>query len=644
MVALQSRLDQASRRISVNEIENDSLTSERDRAVRKLQEACEGINKLTKKLSVRERELETSQRQLETTENLRHDNDTLRRDLVSLKHGRDALELENASLQDENSRLQQEADSFRSEIDTLRKQHQSLIAENRTLRTSNQSLITDNEDLRENLDGVQHEVDAAKELYEGLQLELENVKQEKTTLQEDNDSLVRHNEKYFNDNKNLRRENSGFERSLHDMHDENLQLKEEMETLKQQLDICRPIPKEDFSAQLDEETEENMTSAFFIPDITMNTNESGPAENTNTDGLPALPEFTNPHTRLSTIPDVTEEQTDKSVEVSSQSNKQQATHQRKKSATKETEQPQAKVAFSIPAASVRSSKSTSNLANQGSKRRSTSQSKLKKTAFQDVDSVPENDDSTGLQFRDHTTGEQLVFPEDAKPRKSRQQDETTQSHKSQRKHSQSHSSQKQDLLSMKIVEGSKNSCPALSDEARRVLDELCEHNCRNCTVCSRISAHRGLLSSNDLASGKKRVTVPRPVPVTDRNLPEDATMRPARSPGHALAMVIKGLEDEVQHLKLELTRLQASYNSTDGAIGRRERLSISASINDHLKRLDAKNDQIYSLHDVLEGQKAVGQAMSEEEIEWTVLSITGMTVRDVTNVSEQLTWEGIPDL
>jgi hypothetical protein len=46
----------------------------------------------------------------------------------------------------------------------------------------------------------------------------------------------------------------------------------------------------------------------------------------------------------------------------------------------------------------------------------------------------------------------------------------------------------------------------------------------------------------------------------------------------------------------------------------------------------------------LEGQKAVGQAMSEEEIEWTVLSITGMTVRDVTSGSEQLTWDGIPDL
>lgn len=643
VASLQSRLEQASRKISINEIENDSLTQERDRAVRKLQEACEDINKLTKKLSVRERELETSQRHLETTENLRHDNDTLRRNLVSLKHGRDALELENAALREENDRLLQDADPLRADAETLRRQYQTLLTENRTLRTTNQTLVNDNEELRESLEAVQHELVTVKEQVESLQVDLDTLKQEKTTLQEDNDSLVRHNDKYFNDNKILRRENSGFERSMHGMHDENAKLKDEIETLRQQLDVCRPIPKDDFSARLDEETEENMTSAFFIPDITMRTDESGVAENTDTNGLPALPELTNPHTKLSTIPDVTEEQTDKSIEVTkaSQSSK-QAPQPRARSAPKESAQSQAKVAFSIPETSVRSSKSTSNLANQSSKRRSTSQSSLKKTSYQDINSYPD-DESTGFQSRDNTQ-ERLQLQEDSSHGRSRQHSVTIQSNRSQHRHSHSQSSHKRDSTLEKIGTKSMDSCPALSPEARRILDDLCEHNCKNCTVCSRISSHRGILSSSELASGKKRVTVPRPVPVTDRDLPEDHTMRPARSPGHALAMVIKGLQDEVAHLQLELTRLQAAYNSTDGAVGRRERLSISASINDHLKRLDAKKDQIYSLHDVLEGQKAVGQAMSEEEIEWTVLSITGMTVRDVTSGSEQLTWEGIPDL
>ena len=42
-------------------------------------------------------------------------------------------------------------------------------------------------------------------------------------------------------------------------------------------------------------------------------------------------------------------------------------------------------------------------------------------------------------------------------------------------------------------------------------------------------------------------------------------------------------------------------------------------------------------------QQASLEAMSEEEIEMTVLNITGMTVRDVTSNSE-LTWEGVPEL
>jgi predicted RNase H-like nuclease (RuvC/YqgF family) len=109
-------------------------------------------------------------------------------------------------------------------------------------------------------------------------------------------------------------------------------------------------------------------------------------------------------------------------------------------------------------------------------------------------------------------------------------------------------------------------------------------------------------------------------------------------------MVIKGLEDEAQHLQLELSRLQSQYNSSDKALGRRERLTMAEGIRTLLKTLEAKNDQIYSLYDVLEGQKAAGQAMSEEEIEMTVLNITGMTVRDVTSGSEQLTWEGLPDV
>jgi len=96
-------------------------------------------------------------------------------------------------------------------------------------------------------------------------------------------------------------------------------------------------------------------------------------------------------------------------------------------------------------------------------------------------------------------------------------------------------------------------------------------------------------------------------------------------------------------MQLELSRLQAAYSGSDKAIGRRDRVALAEDIRMLLKRLEVKNDQIYSLYDVLEGQKAAGQAMTEEEIEMTVLNITGMTVRDVTSNSENFTWEGIHD-
>lgn len=668
VTTLQSRLEEASRKISIAQIDNDSLAQERDRAIRKLQEACEDINKLTRKLSVKEKEIETTHRQLEVTGQLRQDNDTLRRDLLSLKNGREALEAENASLKSDNEALRREQQEVREELESLRTDNnstrrgtQSLINENKSLRSTNKALMEENEELRENLDGVQHELDAVREEVETLQRDIQSIVQEKSTLREDNDSLVRHNEKYFNENKMLRRENSGFERSIHDLHDENMKLKEEVEFLRQQLDHCRPLPKDDISARLDEETDENMTSAFFVPDITIKTNET---EHT---GVTEEKEVTGPAQTQQTLDmnETTGQRTRTTKHDVSKHTETCEAHQRSKSKTKNASSTAVsqsqKVAFSLPEKSKQKSRVTSNVANQGSKRRNVtghSQRGTVATLTTDQDTIELNDDTTGLQSLDNTNQDLSIpfsvdIPADEEytngQSKSRVRDDA--SIHSQKNHRRSSSRSSQKHVAMEMTRGSissntigKESCPALSNDARRVLDDLCGHNCQNCIVCSRITSHRDVVTSAELAAGKKRVTVPRPVPVTDRDLTaDDVTMRPSQSPGHALALVIKGLEDEAQHLQLELSRLQAQYNSSDKAYGRRERLSMAEGIRAILKRLEAKNDQIYSLYDVLEGQKAAGQAMSEEEVEMTVLNITGMTVRDVTSGSEQLTWEGIQE-
>ncbi|TQV96379.1 hypothetical protein IF1G_04962 [Cordyceps javanica] len=612
VASLQARLDQATRKLSTSEIAADSISHEKDRVLTRLQEACDDINKLTRKLTVKEKALETSQKQLDSSEQVRHDNDSLRRDIVAITHSRDALELENSSLRDDNDKLESELqslhaemDSMRSENDRLRQQQESLLAENKTLRAS-KTQLEQNDVLNEDLDEVQHELDAAREELEALRQQNEEL----VSLREDNQSLVRHNEKYFSDNKMLRRENSGFERSVHDLHEENLKLKEEVAFLKEQIDHYRPAPKANIET-------ENTTAGLFMPDMTMDTNISGHEGPTETKDLPDPVQMTGQSQSPMDADDSGSVMiTNRNVDAS----------QKKGEAV--TEQAQ-KVAFSIPA-KPGVLKTT---ANQGSKRRSASR-QVPKAHFENYSDY---DETTGLLSLDlGATQDQVVelsvpMPGNFKPLGNREQTPHPRKTKNV-----------QHTMETDITTGTTRSIHrstgcALSKDARRVLDGLCEHSCSNCIVCTRITSHRS--TSSELAAGKKRVTVPRPVPVTDRDLSaEDPTMRPAQNPGHALALVIKGLEDESRHLQFELSRLQTKYSNHDKAIGKKDRVALAEDIRSLLKSLEVKNDQIYSLYDVLEGQKAAGQAMSEEELEMTVLNITGLSVRDVT---DQLTWEGL---
>ncbi|KAG6010026.1 hypothetical protein E4U21_000468 [Claviceps maximensis] len=652
VATLQARLDDASRKLSTNEIESESVAHERDRAILRLQEACEDISKLTRKLGVREKELSTTQKRLESTEQMRQDNDILRRDLISLKHSRDALELDNSSLRTDNENLLKEHRRLRDEVDALRtnktarSEDDSLVTENKTLRSSNDRLAEENEELREHLDDAQHELDAAREEIESLRAKVDTVVQEKSALQEDNASLVRHNEKYFNENKLLRRENSGFERSVHDLHEENLRIKDEVIFLKQQLDHCKPLPQDDVPGPVEATLDENMTSANFVPDITVKNNQSRPEEVTETEDMPTLPQVTSHG-------DTVEQDACRTSRRASSSSR-----PRSRSRARTTSKG---VAFSIPENSGPRNKNTatisssSNVANQGSKRKQvTDHRSAKGPSTVELDLTTENDETTGgFQSEDFTNQDAAIslnFSLKEAQFPPFNQDVTAQS-KASRRGSISRPAQKLSLKedatsrANKKVHAESESCPVLSTDARRVLDGLCHHSCSNCIVCTRITSHRGVVSSSEAASGKKRVSVPRPVPVTDRNLTgDDLTMRPSQTPGHALALVIKGLEDEAEHLQLELTRLQGQYNGKDKAIGRRDRLYMAECIRTLLKRMEVKNDQIYSLYDVLEGQKVAGQAMTEEEVEMTVLNITGMTIRDVTGGSEQFPpWNGIQE-
>jgi hypothetical protein len=145
------------------------------------------------------------------------------------------------------------------------------------------------------------------------------------------------------------------------------------------------------------------------------------------------------------------------------------------------------------------------------------------------------------------------------------------------------------------------------------------HDNLNCTTCP----------SQD--SQDKEVTIPLPIPVSERELDDtNATIRPSQPPPVALATVLKQLEDEVKHLKLQLQSYEKMYNKHDPALGRRKRLAVRQKMDTLMAEIERRSDQIYALYDVLEGQKSPAadtdgeqqlQELDDEQVEETLQSL-----------------------
>lgn len=106
------------------------------------------------------------------------------------------------------------------------------------------------------------------------------------------------------------------------------------------------------------------------------------------------------------------------------------------------------------------------------------------------------------------------------------------------------------------------------------------------------------------------------IPASEREVDPDisnATIRPSEPPPAALAKVIRGLENEIRQLKIKLEAQQRLYNQHDPAISKRRRVEVKFMIDRLLAQIEQRSDQVYSLYDVLEGQKS-------EQNEWEGLS------------------------
>ncbi|KAI9757733.1 MAG: hypothetical protein M4579_003358 [Chaenotheca gracillima] len=202
--------------------------------------------------------------------------------------------------------------------------------------------------------------------------------------------------------------------------------------------------------------------------------------------------------------------------------------------------------------------------------------------------------------------------------------------------------------------------PVLSDTAQRVLEGLSSHPGDDCTVCVRATGSNDPVpqAAATKSDRKEKRKISKPVPVSLR-MPElgefddEPTIRPSQPPAVALATVMVGLEDELAHLKANLSHYQEIYNIHDPSVTKHTRKALYKRIRKLLTGIDTKADQIYALYDVLEGQRSSGGEMTEEEVEVTLTSIgvsAGMSAGasgDSTSTSgssdEELPWEGVEE-
>ncbi|KAK5123513.1 hypothetical protein LTR85_002551 [Meristemomyces frigidus] len=124
---------------------------------------------------------------------------------------------------------------------------------------------------------------------------------------------------------------------------------------------------------------------------------------------------------------------------------------------------------------------------------------------------------------------------------------------------------------------------------------ICIHHASStCTACHPTSAS---------------ISIPKPTPVSERIMPEDlidTTLRPAESPTLALATVIKNLEDEIMHLKIQLHGHEQAYLRHDPSASRRVRLQTRKQVQALMEEVERRSEQVYRLYDVLEGQRSTG--------------------------------------
>ncbi|KAJ4290729.1 hypothetical protein N0V88_006478 [Collariella sp. IMI 366227] len=722
---LRSRLDQASRQVSVDDIHSAALVAERDEALHQASVARERATRLQAELEASQKDVESSLHLLQEKETLQLENASLLSEKEKLRDQRDAalqnnktLTVENDKLRRELSGVQKDLRATREELASVRKQYEAVQGERRRIFKENKKLqaqvaardqhiadlkkgISSRDRMIDSIQGMASDT-AVLELNAELHSEVDRLQQKAEehaaeldqrggeisakegrirSLKEQNLDLSIDNERLHEENQRLRIEHDEIRAQWLDERHKVVRLNQLVagkNATKEQKDDCVRLD-DDFKqreAALQEKLDRRQAAVEKVKLLSSKIREI--AEKEFTSRITKVTRIVEPKDLQTTADDFTgsivnidddptqelhlqEDSEDFASFMQGEIGKLKCTVDELQARAQEEAEASD---YSLPPTLQRSKSDSNALPPKSANSKGQLPGILKKSSQFALEDTGRFSIRSAMSIASHHSEDEILntahsrksLPSEARPesrlrRSSETGREATEPNMTSAFFMPDITLQGQKQGTAKDLPQSQQQqrVPSLSKDARRVLDGICKHNSTNCNVCVRIAAHGSdnrtaaipgqnkiLITSDDVRRGKKTVSADKPVPVSDREQQQqrplsaqskhsspgnnqDPTIRPSIAPGEALAILIKETQDEIDHLQMELKRLNEVYFALDKALGMRERRRVMADIKRLQGELEARSGHLYRLHDVLEGQKMAGQLMQGEGVDVTVL-------------------------
>ncbi|KAF2837600.1 hypothetical protein M501DRAFT_177100 [Patellaria atrata CBS 101060] len=605
MEVAQKKLERVERRLECANSATKKLTEERDALLTQLEVAFMGQGEL---------KAENEQLRVEIRE-LRKNNQT--------KNAH--FEGEVQELRKENRSLQKKNAQFESEIQQFRKENQVLLEKNEQFEDETRQLRLD----RKQFAKVRKENDTLQAEYNRVQAQQENLRKENDTLRGKFDMIQSKHEEdtqrwttkeikfrtaaaiqQHAEEKRARVENREQQRYHKALKSENNLLRERLEDIERRLDNVQKLPA---MSEVREETIRRLQddTIDFLYNNRVNRNRQ------DFDRVAKSNERPNEDDRLHTLRNLEErlrrEREERTQESRAQERPQTRraqslmsstiNHEKKTTQTVELPKEVTEISEIDPAfiANIRKQLEAERAAKRTTRSFSAPANHLKEDT---VHSVKTRASSRRTSFSESTDD-----PEENAPSLADFATNLPEFTATQQKEKTERSILSESTRRRRSAPPELTSAFILPDITMRNPHSLSTHNKKNCTLCLPKSNH-------------DNIDIPDPVPVSLRTSDQpDATIRPVQPPMKALASVLKTLEDELEHLHIQLAGLHQDMRDLDPSCGMREHNEIQRKLRETLRSIEVRQKQIYTLYDVVEVCKDDDKEITGKIVEETLQSI-----------------------